>query len=197
MIKLLKSDLEITAFKEAYETLSGLTVPFKYLKESNVYGCKIKGQMVGGYVLSGITDLRTIKVFTNLESRERATRIIKEFGNHCEVCCFWMNYEYRSKFWFNGLLWMKMAWDVKNRSEKMILFGTNSRGLAKVYGFPKNSILLITDEVNEKKTFIFLAERKHFFEGVWSIVKARIMRNEKFENALISKYNLKLQLKKI
>lgn len=196
MIALLKSDLEIEAFKKAYEALSGLAVPIEYLKESQVYGSKIKGQMVGGYVLSGKVDLRTIKVFTNLESGERTSRIMKELGNHCEVCCFWMNYKYRRKFWFNGLLWIKMAWDVKNRTEKMILFGTNSKGLAKVYGFPKNSILIITDEVNEKRTFIFSAKRKHFFYGVWSIVKARIFGSEKFETALIPKYNLQASIKK-
>ncbi len=54
------------------------------------------------------------------------------------------------------------------------MYGTNSKGLAYVYGYPKNSVLLHTDNVNGKGTFIFIARRRHLFLGTMEITLGRL-----------------------
>lgn len=86
-----------------------------------------------------------------------------------------------------------MASIVKKQEKDFILFGTNSIGLAKMYGYPKNSLLFHKDKINDKDTFVFLARREYFAGGVWEIVKSKLLnrsRNIEFENKEILRKQL-------
>jgi hypothetical protein len=72
-----------------------------------------------------------------------------------------------------------MAYAVKFQKKPYVLFGTNCKGLAFIYGYPKNSLLLHRDEVKSLGTYIFLARRNEFVGGVWEIVISKFLRNNK------------------
>jgi len=70
-----------------------------------------------------------------------------------------------------------MAWAASmERSFDILLFGTNSSGLAKMYGYPKNAFLLHSDQIGGRDTYIFYAKRTHFLAGVFEIVLAKVFR---------------------
>ena len=144
-----------------------------YLKRSNVYAFYIGRRMVGGFILGQKLPLRTIDIFVASENRQVIDPMFSS-EDFCEVCCFWVQRRYRYHPILSGWFWLKMAYAVKRQNRPIIVYGTNSAGLARVYGYPKNSLAYHTDTVNDRTTNIFLAQRKDFVGGVWEIVWAKL-----------------------
>ena len=178
----LKEEYQI--FRTKYEKISGLQLPMEYLENSEVYVFKRKSLIIGGFILGKKNPLRTVEVFISENNQTELSHYFSS-NQYCEVCCFWIDRKLRKNAYYNAKFWVTMANTVKKQEKEFILFGTNSRGLAKMYGYPKNSLLFHKDEINDKDTFVFLARRKDFAGGVWEIVKSKLFnrsRNTEFEN---------------
>lgn len=172
-MQLLKKPIEFKRFKERYEKVSGLEVPMEYLESSSVYAFKRKGEIIGGFILNHNTPLRSFNVFL---TKDKYQIISSKFtkNEYSEVCCFWIDRKYRKKKIVSILSWARMAYEVHRKGKKFVIYGTNSKGLANLYGYPKNSILLESDFVNSLQTFVFIAKTKHFFLGVFEIILSKI-----------------------
>ncbi len=164
-------------FRQLYHDLSGLDIPGSFLCENRVYGFYHRSRLIGGFILAENPALRTIEVFAQCDNRSPLYSKINDLGRCTEVCCFWMSLAYRKRAGVNAYAWLVMALygSLRFRS-KMILFGTNSTGLAKMYAYPKNSLLFHRDRIEDKETYIFIAKRIHFFAGVFTIVWSKLMR---------------------
>jgi len=164
-------------FQTEYEDISGLSVPMVYLQTSQVFGFFSQQKLVGGFVLSSNKSLRTIDVFVNDLKKKEIYESLGLTQNYCEVCCFWMNKIYRKDVFFNAWCWLRMAYRVKRQAQPLVLFGTNSQGLALLYALPRNeSLLYHQDYVNSKKTYVFLTRRPDFVLGVWKIIWSKLWR---------------------
>ena len=75
-----------------------------------------------------------------------------------------------------------MAKETEKQDNRNILYGTNSKGLANMYGYPKKSLLFHNDKVDGKETFIFLARRIEFHEGVKEILNSRLNKKNRKVN---------------
>ena len=191
-----KEDFQV--FQTKYEAISGLKLPLPYLEKSDVYVFRRKDNIIGGFILGNRLPLRTVEVFVSKPNLKVLSPYF-EINKYCEVCCFWIERKLRRNAFFNALFWIRMAYSVKRQSKEFILFGTNSKGLAKMYGYPKNSLLFHKDNVGNKDTYVFLARRKDFAGGVWEIVLSKILkraRNRDFENKLELKTALVYELSK-
>jgi len=169
----LKEDYQI--FKTKYEACSGLHLPQEYLERSDVYVFKKRKQIIGGFILGKNLPLRTVDVFISEVNKIKLADYFSR-NKFCEVCCFWMDKKVQKNAFFNAKFWMRMAYTVKKQEKKVVLFGTNSKGLAKLYGYPKPSLLFHKDTIGSKETFVFLAKRDEFFGGVWELVKSKLFK---------------------
>jgi len=169
---LLKEDYQI--FKNKYEGISGLSLPLEYLETSDVYVFRKAKKIIGGFILGKKLPLRTVDIFISELNKEKFKHFFSS-DKCCEVCCFWIDRKYRRSAFFNAKFWIKMANTVKRQEKEFILYGTNSKGLAKMYGYPKNSALIHKDKMDYRDTFTFLARRIDFASGVWEIVKSKLL----------------------
>ncbi|MBK8502002.1 MAG: hypothetical protein IPL46_07235 [Saprospiraceae bacterium] len=174
---------EYLIFKRKYEGISDLKLPIEYLDKSDVFVFTEKDEIVGGFILGKKGPYRTIEVFVSKSNLEHITEYFTE-EVFCEVCCFWIERKFRKNPISNAKFWLKMAYAVKAQENKFILFGTNSEGLAKMYGYPKNSLLFHQDFLANRGTFIFLARRRDFARGVWEIVISKFLRRERNRNII-------------
>ena len=187
-----KGQEDLLIFKEKYESNSGLELPIEYLDRSNVYVFVNKKEIIAGFILGQTIPLRTIELFSSEHYKQRLTNdFSKEI--YCEVCCFWIDQSHRKSQFNNLMIWLKMAYTVKKQSKRFIVFGTNSRGLAELYGYPKNSLLLHKDRICNRDTFIFLARRTDFANGVWEIVLSKLFKKARSKEIML-KSNLKDEL---
>lgn len=193
---LLKEEYQI--FKNNYEKNSGLHLPMEYLENSDVYIFKRKNLIVGGFVLGKKNPLRTVDVFISKDNHKQFSHYFSS-NKFCEICCFWIDRNLRKRAYYNAKFWLMMAYTIKKQEKEFILFGTNSGGLAKMYGLPKNSLLLHKDKINNKDTFVFLGRRKDIMGGIWEIVKSKLLkrnRNTEFEKKEILKKTLIYEVSK-
>lgn len=173
-MKKLEKISQLKSFKAKYESISNLRLPLHYLRSECVFGFFKKGELVGGFILGNQKEHRTIQAFVEEEQQESLLSFLGQ--NDCvEVCCFWMKKTVRKKKLFNLMVWLKMGMQVYFRQEPYVIYGTNLRGLAKMYGYPKPSILIHQGFVNGKNTFVFLAKRKDFIKGTLEILKSKIL----------------------
>lgn len=186
----LKSNQDLKYFKLQYESLSGLDLPMSYLKNSDVYAFKKSNQFIGGFILGNKKPLRTIETFISIANLSTLAHFFEE-QKYCEVCCFWVDRKYRKSRYYNAKLWLLMAYRVKRQEKEFILYGTNMRGLAIMYGYPKKSLLFHKDSVQGKDTFVFIARRKDFAAGVWEIVFSKLFKTKK-----VREFQSKSELKK-
>ena len=168
----LNNDLDYQVFKVKYEALSGLKLPFEYIQSQNVYAFYNNKEMIGGFILGQNHPYRTIDTFVAAENREA---VLKYFinDNLCELCCFWIKKEFRKKIFFGAKFWLQMANAVKNQPKDYVIFGTGSKSLASIYGYPANCLLLHKDKLSCGDTYVFLGRRIDFVSGVWSILLKR------------------------
>lgn len=164
---------DLLAFKNRYQHLSRLEVPLKYLMNTEVYVIRDGPKMIAGFVLGKTAPYRTVDVFI---SDKNKTSLPDCFASEkfCELCCFWIDEAYRNKGIATAKIWMSMAKAISNQEKEHILYGTNSNGLAKIYGYPKVSLLFMTDQINKKETFVFIAKKTEWHSGVKEIVESRL-----------------------
>lgn len=156
-------------FREKYIHASGLNVTDDFLSTRSVYAVfDLKNRMRGGFVLGNSTPYRTIEVFAGEPNRQKLYDYIKG-SSYCELNCLWLSIKYRKGFmcyWF----WILFALQVSRQREAMLIYGTIAKGLADIYGYPRKSKLLHTEEKmfsNKMRThWIFIGARTDFFVGV-------------------------------
>ncbi len=175
-MKLLQTIRDLETFQTAYEASSGLELPFTYLQQSKVYAFVKQNKMIGGFILGSARALRTIDVFVSKENRSVLNSRLRPDGQYCEVCCFWIHRKFRKSKRFSLKCWSELANTVHKHDCPFVLFGTNSRGLARMYGAPKNAMLCHKDRVKGKTTYVFAGYRSHFKNGVRSVLLSKIFR---------------------
>ncbi len=177
-LKLIENQKELSFFGKVYFKNSGLPVPEQYLNNprNRVFGIYYKKEMIGGFILGNGPDFRTIEVFAKEEIHDELYANMQGRANYTEICCFWIKKTYRTKTSINFFIWLSMAYSLKKYGSRYFLFGTCSRALAKLYATTPKSILLHTDRINKKHTFIFWAVRKTCISGILEIVKFKLYR---------------------
>ena len=168
-LKNITQDHHLKEFREKYSNASGLDVSEEFLKSRSVYAVfDLKNRMRGGFVLGNINPYRTIEVFAGESNRKKLYDYIEE-TSYCELNCLWLSVKYRKGFlcyWF----WILFALKVSMQKEKMLIYGTIAKSLADIYGYPRKSKLLHTEELmfnNKMRThWIFIGARTDFFVGV-------------------------------
>lgn len=168
-LKKITQDHQIKEFREKYRTASGLEVSEDFLKSRDVYAVfDLKSRMRGGFVLGRENPYRTIEVFAGEQNRKKLYDFIQG-TSYCELNCLWLSVKYRKGFlsyWF----WILFAFKVSMQKESMLIYGTVAKSLADIYGYPRKSKLLHTEELmfkNKLRThWIFIGARTDFFVGV-------------------------------
>ena len=170
---------ELDAFASAYFQFSGFQVPRSYYENNLVFGVWWREQLIGGFVLGAGTRLRTLEVFAGAEHRDTLYRHVEQAEPHTEMCCFWMNPVFQQKTVLNFFVWLCVAYALRVFGTRQLIFGTNSARLAALYGATPKCLLLHSDVVNHKRTFIFTGPRKDCLLGVAQILWYKIKRLRK------------------
>lgn len=156
-------------FRQRYISASGLDVPMEFLRSRKVYAAfNIKNRMCGGFVLGNISPYRTIEVFAGEASKPELYQFI-EGTSYCELNCFWLSVKSRKGFW-GYWFWLLFAFKVSMQKEKMLIYGTIAKSLADIYGYPRKSKLLHSEQMmfngKMRHSWIFIGARTDFFVGV-------------------------------
>ena len=184
---------ELINFSNTYLKFSGLPIPQPYLDNNRVFGIYFKGELVGGFILGTGTDFRTINCFAKAESHAQLQNQMGDLSNYTELCCFWIDAKYRSKTTINFFTWLSMSYSLKKYGTSRLLFGTCSRGLARLYSATEHSKLIHKDRIKGKQTFVYVAQRKHYVSGIVEIVLHKAKRMLKMPVKRVSMDQLELQ----
>lgn len=162
----------LNEFKEKYKNASGLDVTLRFLESRDVYATfNRSNRMCGGFVLGSSGQLRTIEVFAGESSKPKLYEFLGK-TTCCEVNCFWLSVKNRRGFW-SYWFWFLFACKVYMQKEKVVIYGTIARSFANIYGYPKKSKLLHTDELvfdgKLRRSWIFTCSRSYFLRGVMEI----------------------------
>jgi len=141
---------EMTQYAKAYEKCSGLPVPLSYLKENKTFALTLNGEMIGGFILGMGPEFRTIEFFAKAENQSALQEKLICPNQFTEITCFWLASKHRSQSITNLLTWIKLALAIKKHSNPYLIYGTNSKGLARLYSTTKESYLVHNDRCNNK-----------------------------------------------
>ena len=183
------SKQDYLAYKAKYESISGLLLPYEYLANSDVYVFKNKDEIIGGFILGFNSPLRTVETFVS-EINILSFSNLFQGDNFCEVCCFWINKSYRKNPFYNSRCWLEMAYAIRRQPKDYILFGTKSKGLAKMYNYPKASELVHKDNIGSQQTYIFLARRNQIVLGTCQLISSKLFHRSRYSR-LENKFKLK------
>jgi len=169
-LRKINKDHLLNEFREKYVSVSGLNVPQDFLETRSVYvAYNLKNRMCGGFVLGNKNPYRTIEVFAGEQNKKKLYDYIKG-TSYCEINCLWLSVNYRKGilcYWF----WIMFALKVSMQRESMLIYGTIAKSLADIYGYPRKSKLLQTEQLlfnNKFRTsWIFIGARADFFVGVF------------------------------
>ncbi|MEM7105346.1 MAG: hypothetical protein AAF502_19565 [Bacteroidota bacterium] len=175
-IKILKAQEELEQFQTSYFGNAKLEVPMEYLQNNQVFAFILNGKQVGGFVLGTDQNFRTVEFFASAEKRAKVSSQIKKPGLFSELCCFWIDPEHKCKTRVNLAIWFLMSLTLKKNSRQFLLFGTCSKGLAKLYSSTRHSVLIHKDRVNRNATFIFIAKRSICISGIMEIILKKMKR---------------------
>ncbi len=196
-MKKLVTSAELKLFSTIYKKFSGLSVSVNFLQKNQVFGFHKDGQMVGGFVIAEGKQLRTIECHTQ-DFRKYATyKYIADTSQFCEICCLWLKHSWDRHPFSNVQFWLQLAHEVRRQKKDFIIFGTNHAELAKLYHYSKKSILIATDRIANKDTYIFVAKRASFFWGVCNTLLAKISRRTTTltkKTNVFNKYDLHYEL---
>ena len=188
--KKLTTTQDLADFSATYARCSGLPIPEAYLANNQVYAFFSRDEMIGGFILGQGPKYRTIKLFANTPSQETLYSTLSQKGKATELCCFWIARSSRTKTAINVYIWMCMAYVLRFRSQRVLLFGTNSHGLAKLYSTTPHSVLINSEEVNDKTCYIFLAKSNVALRGISEIVAKKLKRVFKIKKRRTAKTSL-------
>ena len=188
--KKLTSPEDLATFSATYARCSGLPIPQSYLANSRVYAYFSQDEMIGGFILGQGPEYRTIKLFANTQNQAALYSMLEDKGQATELCCFWIARSFRTKTLINIYIWMCMAYVLRFRSESVLLFGTNSQGLAKLYSTTPHSVLINNEQVKSKDCHIFLAKSNVALRGISEIVAKKLKRVFKIKKRRSAKATL-------
>lgn len=173
-IQRIQNQPDLDKFSKLYEERSGLPIPLEYLRRNTVFGMYKTGELVGGYIISRSKghDSRTCQSFISKSVQNEKAAILE--SEVVEVCCFWLKKTRKNYFYKSLLIWSDMAIRMVFNPAKIVLFGTNKMSLASVYAYPRKSLLLAQDSINNRPTWVFYSNKKNFFRGVGEILISRI-----------------------
>ena len=132
--------------------------------------------MIGGFILGMGPTFRTIDFFAAAENQPDLTKKLVDPNKFTEITCFWLDSKHRSQSYTNLLTWIKLALAIKKHSNPYLLFGTNSKGLARLYNISKESFLVHDDLCNNKKTYVFVAQTRYCIKGILEIMAFKVKR---------------------
>lgn len=163
-------------FSELYESFSGLPIPKDYLlaPSSQVFGFYEQQQLVGGFILGHARKARTVALFAQPDQQKEVYQRMDGQRAYTEICCLWMSHSQRKKTWSNSLSWLYMAWTIRRYAHSGLLFGTCSRGLAKLYRTSQKVELIHQDRINRLGTYIFTGNKRDCLVGIGNIVVAKL-----------------------
>jgi hypothetical protein len=195
-LRKINQDHQLREFREKYIAVSGLNVPEDFLKSRSVYAAyNLRNRMCGGFVLGNISPYRTIEVFAGEQNKKKLNDYI-EGTSYCELNCLWLSVMYRKGilcYWF----WILFALKVSRQPELMLIYGTIAKSLADIYGYPRKSKLLHTEELmftNKMRTsWIFIGAKSDFFVGVLETFIYKFKNNGK-KPVKYKRVNLKMPL---
>ena len=185
-MKRIYSLTKIKNFSDLYFRASGFKVPIEYLATSQVYVCEQDGRYVGGFVVGKSNEYkRTLEVFVSDENKNSMYLMSEDT---IEVCCFWMDKNFRSNKMASIFCWIRMCWIITWQKEKQIIWGTNNISLAKVYDLPARSHCVHIDEQAGKRSYVFMAATNYFLLGVGSVIKNKLLGNINSKKRIVT-YN--------
>ncbi|MFK7808147.1 MAG: hypothetical protein AB8F74_10145 [Saprospiraceae bacterium] len=172
----LKNQEELMQYATAYEKCSGLPVPLSYLSENKTFALLLNGKMIGGFILGMGPHFRTIDFFAKAENQSGLIEKLVDPNMFTEITCFWLAPKHRSQSITNLLTWIKLALAIKKHSNPYLIYGTNSKGLARLYNTTKESFLVHDDFCKNKNTYIFVAQTQHCIKGILEIMAFKVKR---------------------
>jgi hypothetical protein len=169
---ILRSTQSRNQYAERYEKSSGLPIPQDYLHDpaNRVFGVVRDRELVGGFILGEGVALRTVKVFAAKADQTAINNLAGSAGERTEITCFWIGATVRKEVLLNRFIWLSMAYALTRYAKQTIIFGTCSRGLARLYATSQRVSLLNRDRVNGKPAFIFQAEKREAIAGFCNIL---------------------------
>ena len=181
--KRIQSTSELNEFSNNYCKASGLPIPKMYLHNpnNNVFGIYFNKQLIGGFVLGNSTSFRTIELFANKNNRANLRQQLGHLTEYTEICCFYIDGNFRTKTRINFFVWLTMTYALKRYGKKNFLFGTCSRSLARLYAQTPHSIPIHQDSIDDKETFIFKAKRNKCILGMLEIMIYKFKRTLKLK----------------
>ena len=177
----LRSKTDLQEFSNHYCQASGLPIPQSYLQNpiNNVFGIYFNKQLIGGFILGNSTAFRTLDFFATKTNRPKVQQKLGQLESYTEICCFYIDREFRTKTRFNFFVWLAMTYALKRYGKKYFLFGTCSRSLARLYATTPKSIPIHEDIMEGKATFIFKARRNTCVLGMLEIITYKFRRRLK------------------
>lgn len=184
--KRIKSKSELQEFSKRYCKASGLPIPesFLYNPNNNVFGIYHANQLIGGFILGNSASFRTIELFASENKQEEVYQQLNNTQDYTEICCFYIDRNYRTKTSFNFFVWLAMTFALKRYGRKYFIFGTCSRSLARLYAKTPKSVPIHEDFINRKSTFIFKAKRHHSVTGMLEIIAYKFKRTLKLKRRM-------------
>lgn len=198
--KQVQNSNEIDVFASHYFQCSGFNVNRDYYVNNQMFAIYYQGNMVGGFVLGTGDTLRTLEVFAGNDHRENLYQQVRASKPHTEMCCFWMAPDIRKKTLINFFVWLCVAYALWVYGTPQLIFGTNSVRLAALYSATPKSILLHSDYLNQKHTFIYTGPRKHCLIGVAQIMYYKMKRLAKIagkRSKPVSDYSANINNRKV
>lgn len=179
-------------YAAAYENCSGLPVPISYLSENKTFALSLDGKMIGGFILGMGPEFRTIAFFAKAENQSSLNQKLVVPEQFTEITCFWLAAKHSTQSATNLLTWIKLAFAIKKHSNPYLIYGTNSKGLARLYNITKESFLIHKDFCNNKNTFVFVARTRYCIKGILEIMAFKVKRmiSRKRRKSLRMNFNL-------
>lgn len=171
-LRQLHSSSSLECYSKLYEQSSGLPIPKGYLfnTKNQVFGIVHNQQLVGGFILGTCTSLRTVAVFAAAEDQEHVDRMAGQAEDRTEITCFWIDAAARKDIIVNRYTWGAMIYAIARYAKSTLVFGTCSRGLARLYATSQHAELLHQDRLNNKPVFIFKGLKRHAILGIGNIL---------------------------
>lgn len=171
-LKVLKGQAELAAFARRYENISGLAVSTNYLSTVGVqvFGFYLKDKLIGGFLLGTGDEFRSVQLFARAEQHASVYHKMGLPHHYTEICCLWLTPRARQQRWVNLACWVKFTVALQLHASQYLLFGTCSWGLAALYASSRKSMLIHEDLINNRPTYIFVADKKSVLPGMGNVI---------------------------
>ncbi|MEM9929098.1 MAG: hypothetical protein AAF840_04730 [Bacteroidota bacterium] len=162
----------LSNYSALYEQSSGLPIPVAYLHnpENRVFGIIRKEKLVGGFILGASSWLRTVEVFAAPKDQHAVDEMAGTSGARTEITCFWIAASVRREVMVNRFTWVAMIYAIARYAKPILVFGTCSRGLARLYATSQHATLIHRDRINNKPVFIFMGLKSKAVLGIGNIL---------------------------